>query len=251
MPDSQENIKKYSLPSGRQEKQFQKLMTTAILTAAGSGSRFYSNQKTKTPKQFLNLLGKPVILYSLNALQKSSFIRQIIIAADKNYFELLHSLLYKFRITKANVLVEGGKTRFDSVKKAFSQINAGVNDLVLIHDAARPNINTNLVDDVLGYAVKYGNTVVGTKITDTIKLQRKGKIIKTIDRELLWTVQTPQVFMYNELKKAYAKNRSNRHTDESSLVESCGFKVNIFEGPKENIKLTDYNDFLLLKKLMS
>ena len=234
-----------------QAKPGKKISTTAILTAAGSGSRFSSNHKTKTPKQYLNLLGKPVILYSLLALQKSFHVNQIIIAADINYFELLHSLLYKHKISKANILVEGGKTRFDSVKRAFSQINPRVSDLVLIHDAARPNINSKFVDEILLSAGKYGNLVVGTKITDTIKEERKSRIEKTVDRKLLWTVQTPQVFKYKDLKNSYQKNKSNTHTDESSLLESCGFKVKIFEGPKDNIKLTDYNDFLLLKKLMN
>lgn len=193
----------------------------------------------------------PVILYSLQTLQKSSHVNQIIIAADKNYFDFIHMLLYKHNISKTTILVEGGKTRFDSVKRAFSQITPGNEDLVLIHDAARPNINTRLVDSVLEFSAKYGNTVIGTKITDTIKQEKKGVVLKTVDRKLLWTVQTPQVFKYNDLKNAYKKNKSNTHTDESSMLESCGFKVRVFEGPKDNIKLTDYNDFLLLKKLMS
>lgn len=193
----------------------------------------------------------PVILYSLQTLQKSSHVNQIIIAADKNYFDFIHMLLYKHNISKTTILVEGGKTRFDSVKRAFSQIITGDDDLILIHDAARPNINTKLVDSVLEFSAKYGNTVIGTKITDTIKQEKKGVVLKTVDRKLLWTVQTPQVFKYNDLKNAYKKNKSNTHTDESSMLESCGFKVRVFEGPKDNIKLTDYNDFLLLKKLMS
>jgi 2-C-methyl-D-erythritol 4-phosphate cytidylyltransferase len=131
------------------------------------------------------------------------------------------------------------------------QISKGNCDLVLIHDAARPNINSKLIDEVLGFASKSGNSVIGTKITDTIKLEKKGMVLKTVDREFLWTVQTPQVFKYKDLSAAYQKNRSNAHTDESSLVESCGFKVKIFEGPKENIKLTGTDDLTVLKKLMS
>jgi 2-C-methyl-D-erythritol 4-phosphate cytidylyltransferase len=76
-------------------------------------------------------------------------------------------------------------------------------------------------------------------------------ILKTVNRESLWTVQTPQVFKYKDLNFAYRRNRSNAHTDESSLVESYGFKVKIFEGPKENIKLTGTDDLTVLKKLMS
>ena len=195
--------------------------------------------------------GKPVFLHSLLVLQKCPYINQIIITADKKYFDFIHSYSIKYKITKLTHLVEGGKTRFQSVKNASEQIEAENNELILIHDAARPNISTDLVNKILSFAFTKGNTVIGVKISDTVKREKKGLIDKTLNREELWTVQTPQIFKFGDLKKSYKKVRSKKDfTDESSLVESAGFIVNLFEGPKNNIKLTTIDDLHLLKKLM-
>ena len=195
--------------------------------------------------------GKPVFLHSLLALQKCPYIKQIIITADKKYFDFIHSYSIKYKITKLTHFVEGGKTRFQSVKNAFEQIDTGNNELILIHDAARPNINTDLVNKILSFAFSKGNTVIGVKISDTVKREKKGLIDKTLNREELWTVQTPQIFKFVDLKKSYKKVKSKKDfTDESSLVESEGFKVNLFEGPKNNVKLTILDDLHLLKKLV-
>ena len=185
------------------------------------------------------------------ALQKCPFIKQIIITADKKFFYLIHSYSIKYKITKLTYLVEGGKTRFNSVKNAFNQIVAGDNNLVLIHDAARPNIDSKLINSILGFAQHKGNTVIGVRISDTVKREKSGIIDETLNRDELWTVQTPQIFRYKDLKESYKKVKSKKiFTDESSLVESAGFKVNLFEGPKNNIKLTTIDDLNLLKQLM-
>jgi 2-C-methyl-D-erythritol 4-phosphate cytidylyltransferase len=197
------------------------------------------------------LNGKPVFIHSLLVLQKCPYINQIIITADKKYFDFIHSYSIKYKITKLTHLVEGGKTRFQSVKNAFEQIDTGNNELILIHDAARPNINTDFVNKILSFALTKGNTVIGVKISDTVKKEKKGLIDKTLNREELWTVQTPQIFKFGDLKKAYTKSSSEKnYTDESSLVEDAGFKVNLFEGPKNNVKLTTIDDFVLLKKIL-
>jgi 2-C-methyl-D-erythritol 4-phosphate cytidylyltransferase len=227
------------------------LNTIAILTAAGSGKRFSIDTENNLPKQFVKLLGKPVILYSLITLQKCSFIKQIVVSSNKEYFDLIHSFISGFNLTKLTTLVEGGKTRFDSVKNAFTQISANDTDLILIHDAARPNINTQLCNRIIQFAKKHGNTVIATKITDTVKREKRGTIKETVNREYLWTVQTPQVFRYSDLKKSYKKNRIRGfHTDESSMVESAGFKVNLFLGSNQNIKLTTKEDIKILQKLL-
>lgn len=224
----------------------------AIITAAGSGSRFNKFSGTKLPKQFLNLSGKPVILYSLIAFQKCRNVDEIIISAKREYFDLIYKLAFKNKITKLTRLAEGGKTRFESVKNAFMQIEvSGGNDLVIIHDAARPNINSKLVDSVLIQAYKYGEVIVGTKVSETVKRDKKGYVNQTVDRENLWTVQTPQVFRHKVLERAYKKcRRINDFTDESSLVEYVGYRVKIIEGPTDNIKITSPQDLTLLKKLL-
>ncbi len=236
------------------------MKVTAILTAAGSGSRFFRSarlwngqaaSKKQLPKQFLKLKGKPVILYSLRAFQKCRLINEIFVTAENSYFDLIHKIAFKNRITKLTTLVEGGKTRYDSVRNAFKQIEGKPDDLILIHDAARPNINVKAIGKLVNTAVKYGEVIPGTKISETVKKEKKSTVTETIDRSNLWTVQTPQVFRYKILKKAYERaGRKNNFTDEASLVENAGFKVRIIEGSRDNIKITAPEDIKLLKKLM-
>ena len=226
---------------------------TAILTAAGTGSRFSlsASSKKEFPKQFLSLNGIPVILYSLLAFQKIKAVDEIFTALNPDYFDLVHRLAFKYRITKLTTLVEGGKTRFESVRNAFYQVEAKPNDLILIHDAVRPNINSNTVKELINASLKYGEVIPGVKISETVKRERKGVITETVDRSNLWTVQTPQVFRYKILKKAYEKaGRKNNFTDEAALVEHAGFKVRIIEGNRSNIKITSQEDIKLLKKLI-
>lgn len=219
-----------------------------IITAGGTGSRFAKNRGAK-PKQFQSLLGKPVILYSMQVFQKCKDVSEIIISSDKKYFDFIHNLAVKNKITKLSGLVEGGSSRFQSVKNAFSSIeNAGKNDVVLIHDAARPNINVNMVRQMLSVA---DEAVIGCRITETVKKDKSGFIKETVSRENLWTVQTPQMFRHSILLNAYKKcGRKNDFTDESALVEYAGGKVKLIEGSRNNIKLTTPDDIALLKKIM-
>ena len=230
----------------------------AIITAAGSGSRFSAAKTTGKqekitlhPKQFVSLNGKPVILYSLLAFQKSGMIDEIYVSSIPAYFDFIHNLSIKNRISKLTTLVEGGKTRFESVRNAFFQIDGKANDLVLVHDAARPNIDIRMIETLIGFALKYGETIPGVKISETVKKEKKGIITGTIDRNNLWLIQTPQVFRYKILKKAYEKaGRRNDFTDESSVVEYAGFKVRVMEGNKYNTKITGPEDLKVLKKLL-
>ena len=225
--------------------------TFAIVTAAGSGIRFKKLSKQNTPKQFLNLSGKPVILYSLIAFQKCKAVNEIIVSADKKYFDFIHKLAVKNKITKLTRLAEGGETRFESVKNAFMKIEGAGNDLVIIHDAARPNINANLVNMILTQANRHGEVIMGTKLSETVKRDKKGYVNETLNRENLWSVQTPQVFRYKVLESAYKKcGRKNDFTDESSLVEYAGYRVKIIEGQRDNIKITSPQDLTLLKKII-
>jgi 2-C-methyl-D-erythritol 4-phosphate cytidylyltransferase len=221
---------------------------TAIITAAGSGSRFVSS---KTPKQYVNMLGKPLILYSMLALQRCTVINEIIISLKNKYFDFIHALASKNKITKLSGLVEGGKTRFQSVKNAFNHVTAGKDDLVLIHDAARPNISTVFIEKLAKEAHKYGCVIPGVKISETVKRDSKGYVKDTLNRENLWLVQTPQIFRYKVLEAAYKKcGRKNDFTDESSMVEYAGYKVRIIEGSRANIKITTDKDIGFIKKLM-
>jgi 2-C-methyl-D-erythritol 4-phosphate cytidylyltransferase len=225
----------------------------AILTAAGSGSRYnrHTLHKNNVPKQFLKLNGKAVLLYSLITLQKSKLIDEIIVTSDSKYFGLIHALAVKNHISKLSALVEGGKTRFISVRNAFKQIIADKNDLIIIHDAVRPALNNKMINEIINEAIKYGEVIYGIRVSDTIKLVNKNIIKVTLNRDNLRAIQTPQVFRYKTLVNSYNRSlKKNDHTDESSIVESAGYRVRILEGSPKNIKITTPDDFKLLKQIL-
>lgn len=226
----------------------------AILTAAGTGTRYYKNKKSTSqlPKQFIKLQNKPVILHSLFILQKCRFVNNILITADEKYFDFIHKLASDNHIAKLTHLVEGGKTRFQSVRNAFKQINANPADLVLIHDAVRPNITLQFVNGIIESAFMYCNVIPGIKISETVKKYKNGFVKETIERNNLCMIQTPQVFKYGELSASYkCTGGRTDFTDESSMVEDAGYKVKLIEGFTGNIKITTPEDITLLKKLMA
>ncbi|MGA2669697.1 MAG: IspD/TarI family cytidylyltransferase, partial [Ignavibacteria bacterium] len=154
-------------------------------------------------------------------------------------------------ISKLSALVEGGKTRFISVRNAFKQIIADKNDLIIIHDAVRPALNNKMINEIINEAIKYGEVIYGIRVSDTIKLVNKNIIKVTLNRDNLRAIQTPQVFRYKTLVNSYNRSlKKNDHTDESSIVESAGYRVRILEGSPKNIKITTPDDFKLLKQIL-
>lgn len=224
----------------------------AILTAAGSGKRFnIKSGKKSLPKQFIRIHGKPVILCSLLELQKCSEVDEIIVTCNIEYIEMIDRIVSANKITKLTMYVEGGKTRFESVKNAFKQITANDNDTILIHDAARPNITSDFISSIIKASKNTDGVVTGHMITDTVKKESKSFIKETLNRKELWTVQTPQVFKYKVLANSYMKAGTKKDfTDESSMAEAAGYKIKLFEGPKENIKITVPEDIEILKYLL-
>ncbi len=223
-----------------------------IITAAGTGSRFSkSKNKAAKPKQYQNLLGIPVILHSLLKFQKLKEVKSIIISAENSYFNMLHTMAEKNRITKLKALVEGGATRFESVRNAFYEINCDPDDIVMIHDAARPNVTVNDLKLLRDESFKYGEVILGTKVSETVKKAKNNIISETIPRDDLWLIQTPQAFRYNILSSAYIlAGKRTDFTDESSLVEYAECRVKVVEGSRNNIKITTEDDLKTLKKLM-
>ncbi len=224
-----------------------------IITAAGTGSRFNKSKKSSAkPKQYLNLLGMPVILHSLLKFQKLSPVKSIFISAENKYFNQLHTMAEKNKITKLKALVEGGATRFESVRNAFYELNCSDDDIVFIHDAARPNITPKGLKEFTELSFKYGEVIPGIKVSETVKRVKNSIITETIPRDDLWLIQTPQAFRYNILSSAYIlAGKRTDFTDEASLVEYAGCKVRIVEGFENNIKITNEADLKTLKKLMS
>ena len=218
----------------------------AIIPAGGKGKR----GGTETPKQYLRFHGKELIVCTLEVFQKNNFVNEIIIAAEPAYFSLLKEIKEKFRLTKISKIVEGGVERQDSVYNALNTINADDNDLVAVHDAARPLLPENILTNAIKIATEKGNALVCVKARDT--LLKGDKIVKEyVDRTEMYYVQTPQIFKYGDLmkamNKAYEKNFIG--TDESMLIKQLGIDINIVEGSPLNFKVTTATDIEMFEKL--
>jgi len=202
-----------------------------LIPAGGSGNRFNSPVK----KQFLQLGGKSILQKSIQAFLSLSNISQVIVALPASDLDQ-PELSNQSRL----LLTEGGKTRAESVFKAFQQAQADSDDIILVHDAVRPLLTPDLVARVIDSVMQRGSTVPVMPVTDTIKEICDSQVVKTIDRAILGSVQTPQGFRVGDLQKAYDKLGVDDPaiTDEAVLIEKAGFPVYTVEGEAANIKVT-------------
>jgi len=222
---------------------------SVIIAAAGSSTRL--GKPSVKSKQFLTLADKPLLFYSLEKLSLLENVNEIIIVT--NDISSTNELLKKQNAFQNIKVVLGGELRQDSVYNGFSAIKQKSN-LVLIHDVARPFF---LIDDVkktIETAVRTGAAVLAVPVVDTIKKGKYNKdelvVSNTLDRSDLYLIQTPQIFSYELLEKAYKKFRNTNEvkrdipifTDEGSMLEHIGGSVNLVIGSRDNIKITYFED---------
>lgn len=219
----------------------------AIIPAGGSGLR----TGTSTPKQFLKFNGKELIAYTIEVFQSSPLIDEIIVAVNHSYIDFINKLKLKYKLKKISMVVEGGNERQDSVYNALSVLHLRKNDLVAIHDAARPLLSKEVLNNAIETAKKKGNAVVSIKARDTL-LETNDNLYKYPDRSNIYYIQTPQIFKYEQLKSAFELAYKNNFygTDESMLMQKAGYKLNLVEGSLINLKVTTADDLLILKKLL-
>ena len=222
------------------------MKTFAIIPAGGKGKR----GGTETPKQYLRFQGKELMAYTLEVFQKNILINDIIIAAEPEYFSLLEQIKRKFNLTKISKIVEGGKERQDSVYNALKSIKTNDDDLIVVHDAARPLLPDDILTKAINTAKEKGNALVCLKAKDT--LLKGDQIVKEyVDRTEIQYVQTPQIFKYGDLVKAMKNAYENDFigTDESMLIKELGIDINIVEGSMLNFKVTTATDIEMFEKL--
>ncbi|MFA7360329.1 MAG: 2-C-methyl-D-erythritol 4-phosphate cytidylyltransferase [Candidatus Kapaibacterium sp.] len=214
-----------------------------IIPASGSGNRF----GLKTPKQFYRTEGKEIIVHTLNRFNSVKDIKSIFVSAKKEHVNRIYRLAAKYKLNKVRNVVIGGKLRQDSVYNALMSIDAVKGDRIIIHDAVRPYFSVELLKRLMQESIKYDCVIPALQITDTIKLtDNKNNVVCTVPRKNLWSVQTPQIFEYSRLVKAFALAMKEKFigTDEASLMEYAGYKVRIVEGEKANIKITTRKDIV-------
>ena len=221
-------------------------MNIALILAGGSGTRMSS----KTPKQLLSLNGKPVITYSLEAFQKNKDIDAIYVVCSKNIIDSLNIFFDKsFGFTKLQPLVLGGETRKDSSFNGLKQISANhsPNDIILIHDAARPLVSQEIIDANIQCAKDSNACATVIPATDTVLVSTDGKnIVDVADRSTMYLAQTPQTFKLSVVLSAF-ENSTVTATDDTSIVLNDDVPVKLILGNKRNIKLTTHDDFIIVK----
>jgi len=228
-----------------------------IIPAAGLGTRMAVATKGRKPapsKQFTELAGTPILIHTLRRFASIPAVSEIWMALRKGEMEEFRARLQKEAgdvLAKKVELVEGGEHRQQSVANALSAISAAPGDIVLVHDAVRPFVTSEIIDEVIAAAKKYGAAIAGLPAVDTVKQVERtaeGALIKaTVPRERVVMAQTPQGFRYDVIKKAFDEATADGFlgTDEASLVERSGKEVAVVMGSPRNIKITTPADMEL------
>lgn len=223
-------------------------MNTAIIVAAGSGQRFNSD----TPKQFVQLLGKPLIFHTLKKFESCDCIDKIVLVLSDKGRELFEISNFTSEITKLRSIVIGGETRSKSVSNGLNSLEANDGDIIAVHDGARPLITVDEITRTIAKAAETGAACLVAPVTDTIKSIRGDEIVATLDRDKLRRALTPQAFKYEVLRRAFELgDLSETVTDECYLVEKLGHPITFVEGSSRNIKITRPEDLVFAEALLT
>lgn len=227
-------------------------MIGAVVLAGGQGKRMQS----KVQKQYLLLSGKPLIVYALEAFEKSPVDKIVLVtgAGEEDYAQ--ETIVNAYGFSKVSAVVAGGKERYHSVYEGLKQLEDC--EYVLIHDGARPMVTEEIIGRAIAGARQYRACVVGMPVKDTIKMANEDEFAEiTPDRSRLWQVQTPQAFSYELVRTAYDEIMADSAlqsgiTDDAMVVESrTDCKVKLIKGSYENLKVTTPEDLLLAEALLS
>ena len=224
-------------------------MISAIILAGGKGKRM----RSAISKQFIDIKGKPIIYYTLKKFSENKKIDNIIVVLPEDevkYFK--ENILKKYEL-RINKIVIGGKERQDSVYNALKSLKNSSTDFVLIHDGARPFISERIINEGIKFAEIYGAAAPGVMPKDTIKVKNeKNFSVDTPNRANLVSIQTPQVFKFDEILECHEKIRYNGKmvTDDTMVVEKYGYSVYIYDGEYTNIKVTTPEDLILAERLI-
>ncbi len=244
---------------------------TVIVAAAGAARRMGGS------KQFIPLLGIPVLARTLTVLDKNPYVKSIVVVGRNDELCDIQSIVEKYEISKVSAIVEGGNTRFDSVLKGLEACPlSGLSDeYIAVHDGARPLVTDGIITSALNLAKMYGAAAPGVNVKDTVKeVDESGKVLRTPRRKSLFAVQTPQIFArdiyeeaYKRAKKAMENGRAQANTDlpqgerplfsnvpeftdDCSIMEWAGYFVYLSEGSYENIKITTLEDLEIAEAIL-
>ncbi len=219
-------------------------MRSVVIVAGGTGSRMQS----ETPKQFLELLGKPVIIWTIEKFIEFDREMKIILVLPESHLIVWHGLRDRYSITEKVITTSGGATRFHSVMEGLANVHPG--EIVGIHDAVRPLVSVETLKKCYGEAEKSGSAVPVIEAEDSLRTVI-GKGSSILDRSTVKRVQTPQVFQAHKILTAYENSLEQSYTDDASVYESYFGQITLVEGNVENIKITFPSDMRVAAALLA
>ena len=229
-------------------------MNIAVIFAGGAGKRMNTRAK---PKQFLEMHGKPVLIYTLEHFQEHKEIDKIVLVCIEAWMEVARQLAEKFHISKLAAIVPGGATGQESIfhglQKA-AEISTTLEDIVLIHDGVRPMINAELIANCIAAVKQYGNAITTTPAIETVFVNDDANHVGRIfNRSQCAMARAPQCFYLRDIYIAHMKaQQEGRHDfiDSAMMMQHYGTKLHMVNGPVENIKITTPTDFYLFRALL-
>lgn len=231
------------------DKTNENIKCTAIIVSSGSSSRMGD----KGNKLFFDILGKPVLSYSIESFQECHLVSEIILVTKvEDIIYCKDNIVDPFELTKVKKIIAGGSERQFSVYNGLREADEDT-DIIIIHDGARPMVSVENIEDCIYECMEHKAVISGVKVKDTIKvIDEQGFIIDTPDRTNLWAAQTPQAFDYQLVIQAYEKAIEDGFvgTDDASIIERLGYKVRIVEGDYQNIKITTGDDLNFMESLL-
>lgn len=231
-----------------------KIMNIGVIFAGGVGSRMHSKD---TPKQFLSVHGKPIIIHTLEHFEKNEEVDAVVIACVEEWIPHLETLLYKYRIEKVKKVVAGGKSGQLSIYNglcAAKEVAQGNKAIVLIHDGVRPLINTALLSENIKCVKEHGSAITAGIVKETIVVvDNKGRIEQVPSREQSRVAKAPQSFWLEDILVAHEKALAENITDtidSCTLMKKYGYSLYMVDGPYENIKITTPDDFYTMRAIL-
>jgi len=232
-------------------------MNIAIIFAGGTGQRLKSGQDS-TPKQFLKIHNKPIIIHTLELFQEHPQIDKIYIAIHPDYYDYMSELVKHYYITKTAGIVKGGATGQESIYNALklAQSQNPDDSIVLIHDGVRPNITPEVITQNIECATKNGNAITSTSCFETILISENGINPKHVPyRKHTYSAQAPQSFRLGDIIDAHEQTRKT-NPNYTDIVDSCtlyktlGKETYMIKGNRGNIKITTIEDLYILRALI-
>lgn len=227
-------------------------MNCTLIFAGGTGQRM--NSRTR-PKQFLELHGKPIIVYTLEQFQDHPEVDAIVVVCLESWISHLKRLVDQYGLSKVVQVVPGGQTGQESIYLGLSALRESFSDedVVLIHDGVRPLIDEDTISACIRCATENGSAVTVVPAIETVVKQEGGKIVEVIARQDCCSAKAPQCFRLGDICEAHAKSQQDGRDDfidSASLMHHYGFDIYTVEGKPENIKITTPSDFYMFRAML-